>query len=114
MLIRHLYCENFSVAFASIIQPPELLDGVGISSANFAVNLKAYHPLFRKSLYKNHLNSGTLGPSFNISVGTSLISSFIPSFLSLRLLSSTINILNEAAINAPVAPKAAVVANAGV
>ena len=64
--------------------------------------------------YKNHLNSGTLGPSLSISVGTSLISSFLPSFLSLLLLSSTINIAKNPAIQAPVAPNAAVVARAGI
>lgn len=63
--------------------------------------------------YKNHLNSGFLGPSLNFSVLTSLALKFTPCLLFLLLLSSVMKIPNSSASNAPVAPNAAVVANAG-
>ena len=64
--------------------------------------------------HKNHRNSGALGPSLSISVGTSLISNFLPNLWSLLLLSNIMNKLKSPANKAPVAPKAAVVANAGI
>jgi hypothetical protein len=76
------------------------------------ISFTRFSPLI--SLYRNHLNSCTPGPSLNNSVDTSLAPSTTPCLAFLLLLSHTIQLPNNPAVTAPVAPNAAVVTSAGI
>lgn len=67
----------------------------------------------KKTHYKNHLNSGALGPSLSREVGISRGSILTPERRSRLLLSQIINIPMHRVIRAPAAPKQAVVMRAG-
>lgn len=64
-------------------------------------------------IYRNHLNSGTLGPSRNFIVGTSCAVSLTPCALLRFLLSHIMNAPSMAATKHPQAPKEAMVMSAG-